>query len=366
MNEHRHGGDPRADFEHFGIEPRPVVDFSANLSPLGPPERVRRLWPELWREVESYPSLRGEGVVSFFERRFDLPPGRVLAGNGATELLYLVPRAMGFQRAAVLRPAYADYERACGVAGVEVEPLVLEAANGFAAPGHRRLAEVAQRVDAVFLGHPNNPTGTLFDAELLRRLAAEFPGVWWVVDESFVQLTDAFATSSLAFGGPLPPNLLSVCSLTKAYALAGLRLGAVIGAPETLERLARFKEPWTVNGVADRVARELADCTDYEDSLRRLLAIERRRLFDALDQLDAVRVWPTAANFLLAQWRRGPLDPVLSDLLRLGFCVRDCRNFVGLEDGYFRVAVRGPEDNQALIRALHHVDGAARSQESAC
>lgn len=364
--EHRHGGDPRGEFERFGLDPVPVIDFSANLSPLGPPERIRRLWPELWRRVERYPSLRGAGVVSYFESRFGLDADRVLAGNGATELLYLIPRALGLRRAAVLQPSYADYERACRLAGVEVEPLVLEAASGFAAPDHRRLSEAPGRVDAVFLCHPNNPTGTLFDPALLRRLAAEHPEVWWVVDESFIQLTDVFPAGSLAFGGPTPPNLLVIYSLTKTYALAGLRLGAVIADPGTIARLARFKEPWTVNGVADRVARELADCEDYEDAVGRLLSRERRRLFDALDQLDATEVWPPAANFLLARWRWGDLDTVLRGLLQMGFCVRDCRNFPGLENGYFRLAVRGPEDNRGLIEALRRLAEEAPSKEPPC
>ena len=334
-----------------------MVDFSANLNPLGPPEPIRYLWPELWQNVESYPSPQADGVLAFYAERFGLEKDRVLAGNGATELLYLIPRVLDLKRVAVLRPSYADYERACLLAGAQIEPLDLDAETEFAAPDldsfASLFAEKLDRVDAVFLGNPNNPTGTLWDPEMLRRLAGEYSKIWWVVDESFIQLTNDFPARSLAFSAePMGDNVLVLHSLTKTYALAGLRLGAVIGAAPVIERLRGAKEPWSVNAVADRVARELIGCGDYEERSRRLIREQRRVLKKGLAPFPLFRSLPPSSNFVLAQLRYKSLDSMMRGLLKRGFCVRDCRNFQGLEDGYFRFAVRRPKENRALLNAI--------------
>lgn len=354
---HRHGGNPRRDLQRFGLTERPIRDFSANLSPLGPPAAVRRLWPELLQEIADYPSLDGDGVRTFYAQRFGLAASRVLPGNGATELIYLLPRALGLRRVAVLRPAYNDYQRACRLAGAEVVPLDLRSEDAFQALPEATLDTAAQDVDGVFLGHPNNPTGTLFDVGILRRLAHRHPHVAWMVDESFIQLADNFPDISLAFGGPMPSNILVVHSLTKVYALAGLRLGAVIAVPETISKLHRHKEPWTVNGVADRVARELAHCADYEDRLRQLVAVQRHVLADGLQRIGGFEVVEPTVNFMLARWTGGALDDLLRGMMERGFCLRDCRNFVGLEQDYVRLAVRDADANGALLRAFEDLVG---------
>lgn len=349
---HRHGGDPHLDLRRLGLAARTITDFSANLSPLGPPPAVQRLWPELLQEIADYPSLDGDGVRTFYEQRFGLDPSQVLPGNGATELIYLLPRALGLRRVAVLRPAYNDYQRACSLAGAEVVHLDLRIEAAFQALSESELNAAVQGVDGVFLGHPNNPTGTLFDADVIRRLAQRHPRVVWMLDESFIQLADGFPDVSLAFGGPLPGNVLVVHSLTKMYALAGLRLGAVIGEADTIATLHRHKEPWTVNGVADRVARELVRCQDYEDTLRQLVTVQRRVLAEGLRDLGRFEVLEPSVNFVLVRWTGGDLDALIRGLMERGFCVRDCRNFIGLEQDYLRFAVRTADENSALLCAL--------------
>ncbi|MEM7586242.1 MAG: threonine-phosphate decarboxylase CobD [Acidobacteriota bacterium] len=361
---HLHGGDPARDLARFGLGPRQVRDFSVNLSPLGPPPKIRELWPELWRLVEGYPSLDGAGVRAFYHERFGLPADRVLAGNGATELIYLAPRALGLERVAYLPPAYDDYRRATELAGAEAIPIVRS--DPLITPEAELLDQGLDSADALFVGQPNNPTGALLDPLILRRLARAHPKKWLLVDESFIQFTDDFPQTSLALqtsparadsisdplDHALPENVVVFHSLTKFYALAGLRLGAAIATPETLARLRAVKEPWTVNAIADRVARELASCRTYERRVRHLVREERARLSQRLSTFDGVDLQPGSANFLLARWTLSPLDELLRDLLQDGICVRDARNFQGLEDGWFRLAVRGHDDNSHLLASL--------------
>ena len=350
---HVHGGEPEQDFARLGIHPRPVLDFSVSTSPLGPPAPVREAWAGLFEEVSSYPGSAQEGIRAYYATRYSVPAASVLGGNGSTELIYLVPRALGLKRIAVISPSYHDYERASRLAGARVCRVELSPEDDFAPPGFDCLKKALSRADALFLGSPSNPTGTVFPPDTLLRLAREFPGKWILVDEAFGQFLDRHSELTLIRPGQLLPNILIFQSLTKFYALPGLRLGALIGHPDAVARLQSAKEPWTLNRVADRIAAILAGCGDYDLELRRLVRSERERMGAKMAALDGVRSFPATANFFLARWTAtGDIDDLLRGLLGKGLYVRDCRNFPGLEDDFFRFAVRQPDENDSLLSAI--------------
>jgi threonine-phosphate decarboxylase len=142
-------------------------------------------------------------------------------------------------------------------------------------------------------------------------------------------------------------------SLTKFYALAGLRIGGVAGSVEAITRLREAKVPWTVNGVAEKVARLLADCTPYEKESRSFVTAERKRLFQKLKDLPGIVPFSTSANFILCQWRKtGNLDDLLRHLLTNGVYVRDCRNFQGLDKNFFRIGFRRHDENDRLLSLI--------------
>jgi threonine-phosphate decarboxylase len=148
-------------------------------------------------------------------------------------------------------------------------------------------------------------------------------------------------------------NVVVVHSLTKFYALPGLRLGAVIAHPNVIGRLLYYKEPWTVNTIAESVAKLLLNCGAYEDELRDMILSERERITTLFSTIEGIRLAGGAANFFLAQWNGGcSLDALLSWLAERQLHVRDCRNFLGLEENYFRFAIRRPVENDRLLEAL--------------
>jgi threonine-phosphate decarboxylase len=350
--QHHHGGRPERDFVRLSVEPTPVVDFSVNLNPLGCPELVRSRWKELREGIDSYPSLDGDGIATYLRERLGLGKENVLGSNGSTEMIYLVPRALGLRRVAVVSPCYHDYFRASILAGADVQRIHLSPDDRFRPLSLEGLAAALEDADALWLGNPNNPTGTFAPRELLSDLAERFPRKRLIVDEAFMPFDAAWKEESLAVP-PVLPNVLVIHSLTKFYGLAGLRLGGITSSAEVIERLRRFKEPWTVNSVCEALAPLLLETGDYEAETRRLVAGERSRLLAALGEVEGLTVFPSRANFLLCRWDKEPdLDPLLRRLLARGICVRDCRNFPGLEAGYFRVAVRTPEDNDRLVEEL--------------
>jgi threonine-phosphate decarboxylase len=351
--EHIHGGDPEKELQRLGLTPRQVLDFSVNLSPLGVPPEIKAIWNNLFKEIESYPTVDGRGVVDYYEKRFGLDPAQILAGNGSTESIYLAPRGLGLRKVVVINPSFHDYARASLAAGAELLPVELKAAAGFAPPDMSVLEEALARGDGLFVGNPNNPTGTVFPRQLLLDLAATFPSKWLLVDEAFMQFLDRPQAISLMKEQPPPANILVFHSLTKFFALPGLRLGAVVGHPDIITRFRQLKEPWSVNRIAEKVASKLIDCTNYEKKLADLVRRERPRVFARLKEISGFQPFEPSANFLLARWTRtDELDDFLLFMLRSGIHLRDCRNFPGLENNYFRMAIRRPEENDRVLSLM--------------
>jgi threonine-phosphate decarboxylase len=308
--------------------------------------------------VENYPSINGSGVIRYYEEKFGILPENIVPGNGSTELIYLIPRALGLKRVAILTPSYHDYERASILAGANIFKHPLSPVDNFSMPSLDELIRLLDKADSLWMGRPNNPTGAIFTKESLLELSARFPGKWFIVDEAFIQFLENLQAETLLIGGRRP-NILVIHSLTKFYSLAGLRLGAVVGHSEVVSRIKQSKEPWTINGVADRSAPLLLECSGYEHETRAMVRDERSKVFQYLARVDGVRPFPGTANFILCQWNRTrDLDDLLYHLLSNGVYVRDCRNFPGLESNFFRVGLRTPAENARLLSLIGSYPGA--------
>ncbi len=355
---YRHGGFRAADFGRLDIGERPVLDFSVNLNPLGPPPLIMERWGALIQGIRDYPSVEGEGISLYYEQRYAIPPDQFLAGNGSTEMIYLIPRALGFNTALVITPSFHDYSRASLVAGVSIRHHSLSF-NGetFGLSDRVEVADRMREADALWLGNPNNPTGNLHPREMIMEICRRHPKKWVIVDEAFISFVENRDLFSF-LGVKRPKNLLVLYSLTKFYALAGIRMGGVVASPEVIRRLKSLKEPWTVNGIAERIAPLLLECGDYEQKTLSLIQKERTRLFHSLRAMEGLLVSSPSANFVLCKWlRTEDLDDLLRHLLSAGIYVRDCRNFHGLEGNWFRVAVKRPEENDRLLSAITSFSG---------
>ena len=349
---YQHGGSPQKDLVRLNLPDAPVLDFSVNLNPFGVPQIIRDRWAELLDAVENYPSVEGDGIAQYYHETCRMPLANILAGNGSTEMIYLVPRALGFKHVLIFTPSYHDYERASLLAGATVERFRLSRENHFSAIDETELVDALQNADALWIGRPNNPTGSLLPRDDILLLADRFPDKWFIIDEAFIQFLEDWETESLGFS-QTRPNILVIHSLTKFYAIAGLRMGGVVGSEAVISRLRDAKEPWSVNGIADRIALFLPACTDYEHESRLAVAKERERIFNLLQGLDGIVAFPSSTNFLLCQWIRSRnLDDLIQYLLKNGAYVRDCRNFPGLNDNFFRIGLRSAHENDRLFSLL--------------
>jgi cobyric acid synthase CobQ/L-threonine-O-3-phosphate decarboxylase len=376
-----HGGNVHKLAERAGVDPARLVDFSASINPLGPPSWLAEEIASSLAEVVHYPDPEASDLTLAACERYKVWPTQALAGNGASELLPAVcnlAARMGHKRAIIPVPAYVDVDRCCRLAGLSVETLACRAQDLFA-PDLERLAGMLSDPAApavVMLTSPNNPTGVVIPARHVRDLAKAFPKCLFVVDESFADFVPGIesegtgrepgAAAGTGAGRLVrlrPDNVIVLSSLTKFYALPGLRLGLCFAAPENIARLKRRLPAWNVGTLAQRVgARALRDL-EYQERTVREVAGLREALTAELREIPGLRVFPGQANFLLCRLDRVGMTarPLFERLLAEGLALRLCANFEGLDDSYFRIAVRTKDENARLVDALGRFSGVVKA-----
>ena len=276
-----------------------------------------------------------------------VPVERIFIGNGSDEAIDGVYRVFCEPRvhnAVSIAPSYGMYRVAADINDVEFRPVPLE--PGFRLDARKLLDATDENTRLVFLCSPNNPSGSLLDAEEVRTVLREFPGIV-AVDEAYI---DFAGTESLVRSLDEYPNLVVFQTFSKAWGMAGLRVGLAFAHPEIVDRMSRVKYPYNINGPTQTLLLErLADTSAVEAQVRELVA-EREKLRAALRELDAVReVWPSDANFL-----RVRVDDPRKTYGRLtaeGATVRDRSRIAGCE-GCLRITVGTPDENRRVIEIL--------------
>jgi threonine-phosphate decarboxylase len=346
--------DPAPLFEHGGrlaVDRQPAADFSVNVNPLGPPSSVLDAIRNRLDVVARYPDPACDDLVRQLAARHGVHPAHVVAGNGSNELIHAVPRAFRPRRVAVVEPTYTEYLRASLLAGAEMTHWL---ADG---PAFEPRPFDPERADAVWLCHPNNPTGRLWPRETLAAWVADYPRTLFVVDEAFLPFRHDEAEHSLVSAAARRDNLIVLRSLTKVYTLPGLRLGYAVTSAARARRLRDHLGPWTVNALAQVAGvAALAD----EAFLARThdwLGSTMPSFVEQLRAVPALRPLPSSANFVLVRLREGSAVELAVLLAQRGFVIRDCSNFVGLDGRYVRLAVRTAAENAGLVEALRLVSG---------
>lgn len=332
---HGHGDDAYRHSQHV------VADFSTNVWYGGEPTGLKEYVFAQWPTVNRYPEVLAESLAAQVAAHHSVAPAQVLISSGTTESIYLVAQAWARQRSTILTPAFAEYEDACRLHGHQLRFLAWEDLQ----------ADTLIASELIFICNPNNPTGSVLMAEVLRALLTSNPDTVFVLDEAFIEFT-----TSISSAIPLLSqfdNLLILRSLTKAYAIPGLRLGYVLGSAQLVARLTQHKAPWAVNALAVAAGRFLfAHYAQVQPSIAQLLA-DKEKLAAALAQNLGINVFPSHTHYFLAATRHGTAAELKHWLLaQHGLLIRDAANFRGLTPAHFRIGTRSAADNQLLINAL--------------
>lgn len=342
-----HGGDITGFEEKYGRRP---IDFSANVSPLGLPDGVKKAIIDSLDRADEYPDPLCRKLCRTIAEYEGCGTKQVLCGAGAADLIFRITAALKPKSALVTAPSFSEYESALRLAGCRVQYHLLHKEENFNLT-ERIFEDLKKEPEIVFLCQPNNPTGQIIELPLMNSILdyCESRGILLVMDECFVDLLDK--SSGYTLKNRLEsPYLIILKAFTKTYAMAGIRLGYCLSSNEKLlADMAACGQPWAVSSVAQAAGIAALKETDYVERLRSMIAEQRPRLIEGLRSCGC-RVHGSKANFIFFESRPG-LD---EEIKEYGIQLRSCANYRGLGNGYYRVAVRTAADNDVLLDVMSH------------
>ena len=356
--EYRHGGDIFGAARNMGGSVGDIYDFSANINPLGPSPVALAAIKDNLNLIQHYPDSRCSELRRALALYLGIPEENMLPGNGASELIYLLARVIGCRQVVVPQPTFIEYAEAVNAAGGTVTAVPMLEDNGFALPVVGLKREL-KKADAIFICNPNNPTGRVEKNVVLRSIVEEATrdGKTVVVDEAFMDfVTNADQCSVL----PLlkkNPSLVVLYSLTKFFAIPGLRLGVLVGSVPLIKKLETKKDPWSVNLLAQVAGAAALTDREYMAQTRQLVKREREFLYRAISLIPGLSAFKAEANYLLVKINRNHINStqLAAKTALSGVLIRDCSTFSGMGDRFIRVAVRSRRENVVLLEALRGV-----------
>ncbi len=339
---HIHGG---------GIYEKNVkLDFSVNTNPMGMPDELREILKSAAGDSEKYPDYECRKLREHLGKMFCTAPENVICTSGASEAFSAVAGCFTGKRALIPVPSFFGYERAALAADMKIDLYPLHEKDGFCL--NDGLFYRIEEGGCVFLGNPNNPTGRALDKDYLLQLISECEkkNAYLILDESFEELMTDRSVSMSEYLSEYK-NLLIVRSFTKTYAAAGVRLGCILTCDDTLTDRIKLQLPeWNISSFAQAAGLYWGKNETYLEETKRVIRFEREYLMKALSKLGFT-VYPSEVNFILFKAKADLYEPLLGQ----GILIRDCENMRGLGKGYYRLAVKRHEENEALVTILEGI-----------
>ena len=369
-----HGGNIFQFAHEQGIEPYEVVDFSANINPLGPSQRGLDALNAQLRYISHYPDATNDDVLNAIADTYGMDKHQIIVGNGAAELLYAICRLPGYTGAFVPAPGFSEYKEALEASKIPVRDIFYrprEDDNGlpyFEVP-YLALETFAAELKGqdgriiVFLGNPNNPDGTLLDKDHIRTVASMLKDAnsLLVIDESFIDFVgnDPLQDNEHSMRSLVNEfdNIIVVHSFTKFYAVPGLRIGAAFANETLITQLQQYIPSWSVNTLAQAYTKAALNDVDYIKRTKQELNEERAFMYNALDDIEGITVYPPSANFILFQVNQEGITAnyINEELKKYNMIVRNCDSYVGLTNHWVRIAIKDHDTNIKLVDKLTNI-----------
>lgn len=357
MRIYAHGGDKYESFE--GEEKSlSIVDFSANTNPLGMPKTVQERISDSIKYWDSYPDPFSRKLTEKIcqkymdENEIEILKDWVVCGNGAADLIFRTVYALDLKRVLIPVPTFSEYEDALKEKQVKVEHYYLEEENGFQFTEEilkKIKGKGEEKIDGIFLCNPNNPVGNLMDDTLMEKILEEAKkeNIYVFLDECFLELTGMENERSQISKLRDFQNLIIFKAFTKTYAMAGLRLGYLLSSNVTVtDKIFSIGQPWSVSTPAQIGGIAALDEQEYVRSSVAYIK-EQRSYLEKFLKDAGFKVYSGSANYIFFYHRNG--KKFLEEMKKQGILIRNCENYVGLHEGYMRIAVRTIEENQWFV-----------------
>jgi threonine-phosphate decarboxylase len=353
-----HGGNVWELSEKYKIFLDQIIDFSISTNPLGAPEKAVESIRQHLNLIHHYPDPDHEWLLEALAESAGVTPDNVVVGNGSTELIYLFNEVFledGCE-AVIPVPTFNEYKAAIERFAGNITFIKCDPAKNFKLNLEELEKSITKKTRIILLCNPNSPTGWLYEkGDILRivQLAAD-ENMLVFVDEDYIDFVDDSKRYSMADYVNEYNNLFVLRSLTKFFGLAGVRIGFGVGSPDIVNVLKRVIMPWSVNSLAMFAAAEAVKDVNFIENSRLLLSNSKRQMLEMFKSIPWLKVYPSETNFLLIEIIREHLTStqLAEGLAKKGLLIRDCKDFDGLNNRFFRVTVRRPEENRKLVEQI--------------
>ncbi len=361
MNDFSHGGNLIYARKKYKMGGNRIIDFSANINPLGLPTGIKRLLCRNISNIVNYPDPASTLLVEAISDKHKIKKENIITGNGSNELIYLLLGALSPEKVTIPIPSYSEYERASLAVGAGCRFLDIIEDGKIVFDLKNIIKRINGSSEVFFLCNPHNPTGKLWSKEELEYLINKCQKTDSIilVDEAFMSFVPDEEKYSVVNLVCSYNNLVVLKSMTKIYAIPGLRLGYLLGSSQLISDMRIKQSNWQVNSLAQDIGPYLLRDNRYLSKSKALVSRLKDQFYRELKKFDWIDPYYPSVNFILCK-----LKSSVTDSKRLGdylvknhsMLIRDCSNFRGLDHSYIRLAVKSRKENLKLIECLKKFD----------
>jgi threonine-phosphate decarboxylase len=349
-----HGGNIYDISKKLGCSPSEIVDMSSNINPLGPLPGLLNFLDESLPAITALPEVEAEKAVRSFAGRHGIDPECVMAGNGTTQFIFTLPKALGTRKALIIGPTYVDYADACTMHRVDHTYVMADKSRLFQ-PDIYQIDKKLHEADTVFICNPNNPTGTLIPSGELEWLCVTHPDIHFIVDESYLPFINKGEKESM-----IPrrlPNVLVLNSMSKIFRIPGLRIGFLISSEIIIKKMIQYMLPWSVNSLAQAAVCYLMtkriEVDEFIEQTRTFIETEKKQFAEMLQNDPCITLFPSTTAFILARLPGNlTAERVCAHLAADRILIRNASNFKGLDEHFIRISLKSRKVNQWVAEKL--------------
>ena len=335
-----------------------ILDYSSNINPLGVPESLKKAVSENFSVLTRYPDINYTELRESIGKYNNIESENIIAGNGATEVLFLYIKALKPKKVLIAAPTFAEYERAVKNAECEIDFFELKEEDNFIL-NKDEFIQKAKNYNLAVICNPNNPTGKFISKEIIFEINENLKksGTKLFIDECFIEFISGWEEkTSVLFKSE---NIFILRALTKFFALPGLRLGYGICFDKKItEKINEMREPWSVNGFADLAGKVILNDIEYIKNTEKWILEERKYFTDSLKKIEEnkkIKIYETETNFILIKLLEMTSEEFKSRMEEKNILVRNASNFKFLDNSFIRLTIKDREKNKKVIEAVREV-----------
>lgn len=354
IRNYTHGADIYTTAIELDISENSIIDFSSNINPYGLAEGVKNSIVESLEYADRYPDFNCRALSAALSEYENVQKDYIFCSNGAEESIFRIVHFLKPKNALVIAPTFSEYEHALEAIGCNINYHYLKEENDFILD-EDILEDITQEIDILFICNPNNPTGQLTEKKIIEKILAhcEKMDTNVVIDECFMDFVSDNEEYSAKNLIGIYSNLIILKAFTKIFAMAGIRLGYCMSSNIRIMDGVKETGPiWNVSSIAQAAGIAAVNETEYLSESLQYIDEQRRYLVEKLDMLD-IKIYPPNANYIFFKCMKD-ID-LRYELLQYGIMIRSCSNYEGLDESYYRIAVKKDEDNKLLVRALRNI-----------